>query len=431
VAVTAITGTIPPAEREARVLQLAENPKRVLVCTDCLSEGINLQDHFDAVMHYDLSWNPTRHEQREGRVDRFGQPRDKVRVLTYYGLDNQIDGVVLDVLLRKHKKIRSALGISVPVPANTDMVIEAIFEGLLLKEKSGARQLRFDFLQETRDDLHAKWDDAMAREKRSRTMFAQETIKVDEVAKELTDTRSAIGSGAEVARFVQESFQSQGAVITGRNKHLVFDITEVPRALKDAISMGDGNRFKARFELPVDEGVLYLNRAHPVVEALANYVMNTSLDPMVEAIARRCGVIRTRKVERRTTILLVRFRYYIITTQKENETPLLAEECQFLAFRGAPDNAEWLNETDAETLLFIEPDANISPDLASNAIMRINEGIEFLRPKLEEVAHARAEELLQAHLRVRTAARIKGLRHRVEPHLPPDVLGIYAYLPVV
>ena len=45
----------------------------VLVATDCLSEGVNLQEHFQAVVHYDLAWNPTRHEQREGRVDRFGQ----------------------------------------------------------------------------------------------------------------------------------------------------------------------------------------------------------------------------------------------------------------------------------------------------------------------------------------------------------------------
>lgn len=125
VAVAAVTGTLPPAEREQRVLELADNARRVLVCTDCLSEGINLQDHFDAVMHYDLSWNPTRHEQREGRVDRFGQPKEKVRVLTYYGIDNQIDGIVLDVLLRKHKKIRSSLGISVPVPGNTEMVVGA------------------------------------------------------------------------------------------------------------------------------------------------------------------------------------------------------------------------------------------------------------------------------------------------------------------
>ena len=70
---------MPAKERERRVDALGAHAQRVLVCTDCLSEGINLQHNFDAVMHYDLSWNPTRHEQREGRVDRYGQPRDKVQ----------------------------------------------------------------------------------------------------------------------------------------------------------------------------------------------------------------------------------------------------------------------------------------------------------------------------------------------------------------
>ena len=104
VEVAAVTGLLPPADRQARVLALAKAPKHVLVCTECLSEGINLQEHFDAVFHYDLSWNPTRHEQREGRVDRFGQPREKVRIVTYYGADNPIDGIVLDVLIKKHKR---------------------------------------------------------------------------------------------------------------------------------------------------------------------------------------------------------------------------------------------------------------------------------------------------------------------------------------
>ena len=74
VRVESVTGLLPPAEREARIADLAAEPgEYVLVCTDCLSEGINLQQHFNAVLHYDLAWNPTRHEQREGRVDRFGQ----------------------------------------------------------------------------------------------------------------------------------------------------------------------------------------------------------------------------------------------------------------------------------------------------------------------------------------------------------------------
>ena len=64
VAVSGVTGRIPAAEREERVLELGEAKRRVLVATDCLSEGVNLQGLFDAVVHYDLAWNPTRHEQR-------------------------------------------------------------------------------------------------------------------------------------------------------------------------------------------------------------------------------------------------------------------------------------------------------------------------------------------------------------------------------
>ncbi|MGH9766086.1 MAG: helicase-related protein, partial [Blastocatellia bacterium] len=193
VEVVAVTGNLPPDEREERIHQLAESGKRVLVCTDCLSEGINLQDNFDAVIHYDLSWNPTRHEQREGRVDRYGQEKPKVRVLTYYGLDNQIDGIVLNVLISKHKKIRSSLGISVPVPVDTDQVIEAIFEGLLLRGKKGTAEEQMllfeDFMKPKKEQLYGQWDAATEREKRSRTVFAQETIKVEEVARELQAVR--------------------------------------------------------------------------------------------------------------------------------------------------------------------------------------------------------------------------------------------------
>ena len=84
----------------------------MLVATDCLSEGVNLQEHFDAVVHYDLAWNPTRHEQREGRVDRFGQRADWSGRSPSTAATTSIDGIVLDVLLRKHEAIRKATGVS-------------------------------------------------------------------------------------------------------------------------------------------------------------------------------------------------------------------------------------------------------------------------------------------------------------------------------
>ena len=102
---------------------LLPRARHVLVATDCLSEGVNLQDPFQAVVHYDLAWNPTRHEQREGRVDRFGQRAPVVRAVTVYGTDNRIDGIVLDVLIRRHQAISKATGVSVPVPDHPRFVL--------------------------------------------------------------------------------------------------------------------------------------------------------------------------------------------------------------------------------------------------------------------------------------------------------------------
>ena len=139
--VAAVTGELPPAVREERIAELsARDGRHLLVATDCLSEGVNLQDAFQAVVHYDLAWNPTRHEQREGRVDRFGQRRDVVRAVTIDGQDNGIDRIVLDVLIRKFKAIRDATGVSVPGPDEADQVVEALVEGLI-RRRDRADQL--------------------------------------------------------------------------------------------------------------------------------------------------------------------------------------------------------------------------------------------------------------------------------------------------
>src|SRR5260370_16024865 len=103
--VVCVTGELAPAEREDRVSALAKFPQRILVATDCLSEGINLQDDFNAILHYDLSWNPTRHEQREGRVHRYAQPSPKVRGVPYYGDDTPADPLILRLLLPNHKPL--------------------------------------------------------------------------------------------------------------------------------------------------------------------------------------------------------------------------------------------------------------------------------------------------------------------------------------
>ena len=429
--VLCITSQLAPEERAARIDAIADpDEPRVLVCTDCLSEGINLQDKFNAVVHYDLSWNPTRHEQRDGRVDRFGQRGSEVRVLTYYGTDNQIDGIVLDVLLKKHQTIRNALGISVPMPVDSEQVVKAVFEGLLLRGKDTAfDQLLPGFEEQFRpqkQQLHEEWQDVADREKRSRTMFAQEGIKFDEVAAELEEAEKSIGSPSDLAKFFRSALTLSGASVS-TGAVLDADLAGTPAAVREIL--GSGDRLRIAFEPVSDSKVSVLHRTHAMVEGLASHVLNAALDPVLGGIARRAGVIRSKAVTQQTVLVLLRLRFHIVMTLRGEEKNLLAEDSMMAAFNGEASAPQWLDGEQVEALLDIVPDANVPPDIAAHKLAEITGNLGTLAPELEAMAEARGQALLEAHRRVRTAAAGKGTYH-IE-HSPPDVLGVYVFLPVV
>ena len=437
VRVEAVTGRLPPAEREARIASLAaEGGSFVLVCTDCLSEGINLQDHFDAVLHYDLAWNPTRHEQREGRVDRFGQRRPEVRVITHYGRDNPIDGVILDVLIRKHKSIKSSLGVTVAVPGSSEQIAETLFEGALFRERAGvdARQLDLHFIDDLDTEvqaIHAEWESARDREKASRSRFAQHTLSPEEVAAELEHVRSAIGRSEDVGPFLDTVLSAANVPVQGSGGSVTVHLGPgTPRALRQTI--GFDEPFTGRFDLPLKGGEVHLGRTSPVIEGLATWTLDQALDPASRdgpPVASRCGAIRTSAVSARTTLLVARFRYHLRTSASA-DGPVLCEEIAPLACTGSVDAPGWLSPEESERLLAARPAGNLLLTGIEQQLGLLLPALPKLQAALEAVAHERAEAQLGAHERVRAASRAKG-RVDIEPVLPVDLLGAYVLLPPV
>jgi superfamily II DNA or RNA helicase len=455
--VLAVTGDRSEEERETLIAELAARPRRLLVATDCLSEGINLQHAFNAVIHYDLPWNPNRLEQREGRVDRYGQSAPVVRTAMLYGKDNPMDEAVMQVLLRKAVSIHRALGISVPLPVDHGTVVNTLIASLF---EAGPRQLAlFDPGEPTEANdagaqltaIEQRWDDAVAREKLSRTRFAQRRIKPEEVARELEESDAALGDAAAVERFVRAACARLGmglpayAAETLRRsdtQQLPTDafelrVNQLPPAVQEQVThLADrAGVIRLAFDEPAPEGVTLLGRNHPLVTALADYLLETALAPDEDTpVAARASVIRTTAVTRRTRLLLLRVRMLIEPARRraghEHDPPLLAEELLVAGFGGRPDAPAWLDQTEALTLLeTARPAANMAADERSLALQSALSELPTLNEALAQIADERAGVLREAHQRVR--AQTRGTARSVRPAGPPDLLGLYVLLPMV
>ncbi|MEU1672744.1 DEAD/DEAH box helicase [Streptomyces roseifaciens] len=450
--IAAVTGTLSPQQRLERIEQLAVESgedgdpaaRRVLIATDCLSEGVNLQHYFDAVVHYDLAWNPTRHDQREGRVDRYGQKRDQVRVITMYGEDNGIDGKVLDVLFKKHRQIKKDLGISVSVPDETASgVTDAVVEWLLLHGRQGSQESLFDLdgHQESFDRIEREWNSAAEREKTSRSKYAQRAIHPEEVAREVAAVRAALGGADEVRSFALEALRDLDALVRDPRDgtgDFTAQLGGAPAGLRDALAATLGGRLiEEDREIPfrtspaIARGEAALVRTDPALGAIASYVLDSALDANAPGPrpARRCGVVTTDAVTIRTTLLLVRYRFHLTLPSRTGERQLVAEDARLLAYEGSPSRARWLDDDAAAALPAARATANTHEQLARNQITRALDGLPDLSAHLTEYGTHLASELDASHRRVRKANEeiVRGLK--VIPQEPADVLGVYVYLP--
>lgn len=428
--IDAITGALVPEERRARVEEMSQSVQRLLVATDCLSEGINLQNLFDTVIHYDLSWNPTRHQQREGRVDRFGQPALVVRSVLLYSPDSAIDGAVLDVILRKAEAIRKATGVTVPLPDERGAITGALMNAVLLR-KGRTRQLSLDLgLSGDAASAETRWRDAAEGERRSRARFAQNAIKPEEVAPEWRRWRELLGGPADVHRFVERAMSRLDAPLEDSGAYTKAHLAALPSALRERLAArGLAGSVRLVFEEPAPAGTEVVVRSHPLPAILAESILEGALSPKSSVLPPlgRTGAWISSTVNAITTVSLLRLRFKL-TIHGRRERMLLVEEAGALAFEGVSDVPSAVGEG-ARSLLDAEATgnlANIARDrLVAQAIGRIELA---LHGSIAGYARARAQSLSEDHARVRIAG-INVPRVTVEPVLPADVIGLFVQIP--
>ena len=453
--VDCVVGTLPDAERKKRIADIAEASSkdglaRILVCTDCLSEGINLQDDFDTVVHYDLSWNPNRHVQREGRVDRFGQPRDRVHIRFFHSDQTMFDPVVMKVLHRKRKAIAVELGYLVAVPVSRGALLGLILDRAKGLDRVDRTGLLFSAaeLERCRGEV-AEFDrecDRMVEEEKSmRLRFRQHQITPEEVAKELEKVRSAIGLHS-VEAFTTDCLRRAGCTVEPKPA-LCFRLMTHPDTTAAVSELVDTalspNRdapkeFRIRFDGAFVKRQHTVTRAHPLVESLASFVLQSALDPLLAdgasrtAIAARAGLMQTKAVTQRTTIVLLRNRFQLEVASSAgiHDDPLLAEDVHALAIEGDLDAAtpKRLDAECAAALIEAQPSGNIDPARAERLLTTAIDALPKLNALFSRIAIERANALALAHDATRSGKK-QGAPTKAAPTGDPDILGIFILMP--
>ncbi len=339
---------------------------------------------------------------------------------------------MLEVLIRKAHTIRQKLGISVPVPVESDQVVQAVVDSVLLRgrEQRGrdqAVQLQFAFETPEVSRFHAEWDAAAEREGRQRAFFAQHAIQPDEVAQEIHAIDPVLGDPGTVQGFVANAAQRFGGELRPAGKQGVYELA--PGSLRHLLSTRGSLKFPSSvvFDRLKDPNALYLGRTQPIVSALCDAVLGAAMSREGSDLFARSGAVFTRAVSMRTGVVLLRLRYLL--HEKVDE---FAEEVLLAAFERRQGSPAWLQaiETSGRELLEeagANPVGSMSRD---DRREQVEWALDFLHGHegwFEPVVESRVQKLQESHARLRRLVRAPRLE--IRPHTPPDILGCYVLVP--
>ncbi|MFZ4582882.1 MAG: C-terminal helicase domain-containing protein, partial [Paludibacter sp.] len=148
-----------------------DNPIDILIATDCLSEGQNLQD-CDTVVNYDIHWNPVRLIQRMGRIDRLGSPNKIINGINFWPGKNYEDYLSLKSRVENRMALMSVVGTELDDKLTPEF--ERMVEENPLLPKQAQKMLQQ--LQITWDDIETN-DETLGLNDLSLEQFRQELFE--------------------------------------------------------------------------------------------------------------------------------------------------------------------------------------------------------------------------------------------------------------
>jgi superfamily II DNA or RNA helicase len=226
-----IHGSFSIKKRQETFATFDRHKSGILIATDAISEGLNLQRLSSCIVHYELPWNPNRLEQRNGRIDRIGQEKEAVFIRTMI-LENTLDREILNLLMEKTKTIRFDRGYSAAYFGDEATIKDLIHKAVNKRRKKAIAENQLNLFAAAGTELTEqaiiksfKGIDDPDRLKRieEESFYDSLDIGLPEIDKRIKETTEIVGSQSDVKLFVESGLRYFGSSLKER-KDGFYDI---------------------------------------------------------------------------------------------------------------------------------------------------------------------------------------------------------------
>lgn len=406
-----IHGGLPERKRREVFQEFDRSDKAVLVATDAISEGMNLQHAAAQVVHYELPWNPNRLEQRNGRVDRFGQKKETVHIRTMV-MDETLDASIMSVLVEKAAEIRRQYGFSPPYFGEETDIMELLAQHdikvgpqqlHLFDEESGAAGDRSGDIKpsgEVDDPFSADTLDRIE----SDSFYGQTDIHLPDIQKRLEETEKTIGSPEQIEAFVRSGLSRFGCQVEENGDGSLRVVIAHPELRTASVGQViERATFDPAYGLD-DPDVTTLDLGHPLVRRLVELVKQETFRPSEEHYGRTSYYV-VEEAEEVSVVFHLLARYSV--AREEGASSSVLEE---LVPVGLPAYGEGiLAEEVVQTLLQAEP----TPQTRTDGEVRktLEDAFAFhgdLKDTLRGAVTERRNELTEERRRMREDLESRG-----------------------
>jgi len=225
----------------------SEGELRVLVATDVLAEGLNMQD-CDIIVNYDLHWNPVRLIQRFGRIDRIGSEHDEIfgyNFLPETGLEKNLG--IEAVLRNRIEEIHQTLGEDAAILHPDEALDEAAMRAIYTGESGGEGAGRSLFSRTDERDELALLNEAEVLLRRLRDEEPDAWKGVLDLREGVRSVKVEAGSAGKkivvcrAGNYVQLYLADEAGKILSRDPETILPILECARELPAPEKIPDGH----------------------------------------------------------------------------------------------------------------------------------------------------------------------------------------------